>query len=440
MAPPGPPSPAIADSMPSDISSALPTAPLSSQPAEAGAGPNARIAAGTPAFWATARAMFVGGFATFAMLYGLQPLMPMFSDEFALSPAAASGVVSAATGAIALMLIPASLLADRLGRKPLMNAALFAAALLTLACGFAQSFSQLLVLRVLLGVVLSGLPAVAMAYLAEEIDPLSLGRSMGLYIAGNGLGGLCGRLLVAAIADWTSWRTALLVLGAIGMAAAIEFWRSLPASRHFQPSRLSTSMVLQGARRHFADAGMPWMFVIGFLMMGCFVSLYNYLGYRLAAPPFNLRPSLLGAVFSLYIVGMVGSAVVGRLADRFGRRHVLWIMICLMAAGLALTLAASLIVVMLGIALATFGFFGAHAVVSSWVGRRAQSARALASALYLFFFYLGSSVLGSGSGLMWEIGQWPAVAALLGFVVALSFAIALRLRRLAPLPANIGRP
>jgi YNFM family putative membrane transporter len=425
--------------MPSDFPSALPTAGLPLQPAQADIAAG-RIASGTPAFWATARAMFVGGFATFAMLYGLQPLMPMFSDEFALSPAAASGVVSAATGAIALMLIPASLLADRLGRKPLMNAALFAAALLTLACGFAQSFSQLLVLRVLLGVVLSGLPAVAMAYLAEEIDPLSLGRSMGLYIAGNGLGGLCGRLLVAAIADWTSWRTAMLVLGAIGMAAAIEFWRSLPASRHFQPSRLSPSMVLQGARRHFADAGMPWMFVIGFLMMGCFVSLYNYLGYRLAAPPFNLRPSLLGAVFSLYIVGMVGSAVVGRLADRFGRRHVLWIMICLMAAGLALTPAASLIVVMLGIALATFGFFGAHAVVSSWVGRRAQSARALASALYLFFFYLGSSLLGSGSGLMWEIGQWPAVAAFLGLVVALSFAIALKLRALAPLPANIGRP
>jgi YNFM family putative membrane transporter len=430
--------------MPSDISSALPPPEPPSQPT-LGAGASAaagggRIVAGTPAFWATARAMFFGGFATFAMLYGLQPLMPMFSDEFALSPAAASGVVSAATGAIALMLIPASLLADRIGRKPLMNAALFAAALLTLTCGFAQSYTQLLVLRVLLGLALSGLPAVAMAYLAEEIDPHSLGRSMGLYIAGNGLGGLCGRLMVAGLADWTSWRTAMLVLGAIGLLAALEFWRSLPVSRHFQPARLSLSTFVADARGHFADAGMPWMFAIGFLMMGCFVSLYNYLGYRLAAPPFDLRPSLLGAVFSLYIVGMVGSAVVGRLADRFGRRHVLWIMICLMAAGLALTLASSLIIVMLGIAVATFGFFGAHAVVSSWVGRRAQSARALASALYLFFFYLGSSALGSGSGLMWEIGQWPAVAAFLGFVIALSLAIALRLRGLVPLAVNIGRP
>jgi YNFM family putative membrane transporter len=115
-------------------------------------------------------------------------------------------------------------------------------------------------------------------------------------------------------------------------------------------------------------------------------------------------------------------------------------MICLMAAGLALTLASSLVLVMLGIAIVTFGFFGAHAVVSSWVGRRAQSARALASAFYLFFFYMGSSVLGSGSGLMWEFGQWPAVAAFLGFITVLSLAIALRLRWLTPLPANVGKP
>jgi YNFM family putative membrane transporter len=433
--------------MPSDLSSALPPPglPLQSAPAEAAtpvapAGGSGRILHGTPAFWSTARAMFFGGFSTFAMLYGLQPLMPMFSDEFALSPAAASGVVSAATGALALMLIPASLIADRIGRRPLMNAALFTAALLTFACGFVESFSQLLVLRVLLGVVLAGLPAVAMAYLAEEIDSHSLGRSMGLYIAGNGLGGLCGRLMVAALADWTSWRTAMLVLGAVGLLAAFEFWRSLPPSRFFQPSRLSLSGFLAGLRLHFSDAGMPWMFAIGFLMMGCFVSLYNYLGYRLAAPPFDLRPSLLGAVFSLYLVGMVGSTVVGRLADRFGRRHMLWVMICMMAAGLALTVASSLVVVMLGIAVATFGFFGAHAVVSSWVGRRAQSARALASAFYLFFFYLGSSVLGSGSGLMWEFGQWHAVAIFLGFVVAVSFAVALKLRALKPLAINAGRP
>jgi YNFM family putative membrane transporter len=434
--------------MPSDISSALPPSDLPlPQPIQEetvnkpvmGTG-SGRIAYGTPAFWATSRAMFFGGFSTFAMLYGLQPLMPMFSDEFALSPAAASGVVSAATGALAIMLIPASLLADRIGRKPLMNAALLIAALLTFICGFAESFPQLLVLRVLLGVTLAGLPAVAMAYLSEEIDPHSLGRSMGLYIAGNGLGGLSGRLMVAALADWTSWRMAMLVLGAVGLLAALEFWRSLPASRHFQPSRLSLTSFLAGLRLHFGDAGMPWMFVIGFLMMGCFVSLYNYLAYRLAAPPFDLRPSLLGAVFSLYLVGMVGSTVVGRLADRFGRRHVLWVMICLMAAGLALTLASSLVLVMLGIAIVTFGFFGAHAVVSSWVGRRAQSARALASAFYLFFFYMGSSVLGSGSGLMWEFGQWPAVAAFLGFITVLSLAITLRLRWLTPLPANVGKP
>lgn len=398
------------------------------------------LQAGTPAFRRTARAMFVGGFATFALLYGLQPLMPMFSEEFHLIPAAASGVVSAATGALAVALIPASLLADRFGRKPIMNASLALAAVFTLAAAFAGSFQQLVILRGLMGLALAGLPAVAMAYLSEEIDAQSLGRSMGLYIAGNGLGGMSGRFLMSTLTEWFSWRYAVAVLGVLGILAALEFWRSLPPSRHFRPTGLKPKDLLADARAHFGDAGLPWLFATGFLLMGCFVSVYNYLGYRLEAAPFNLRPSQIGLVFTLYLVGIVGSAWAGKLADRFGRRNVLWIMIAVMAAGLALTAANSLILVVLGVAGLTFGFFGGHSVASSWIGRRALRARALASAIYLCCYYLGSSGLGSASGLMWGVDGWHGVVALLGIAMLLLLGVALRLRCLAPLPLNIGKP
>jgi YNFM family putative membrane transporter len=264
--------------------------------------------------------LFLAGFCTFAQLYAVQPLLPIFATEFGVSPTASSLALSATTASLAVALLFAGAISDAFGRKRVMAAALWLSALLSLAVAAIPQWQGLLLARALTGVALSGVPAVAMAYLSEEVEPRGLGASMGLYIAGNGLGGLCGRLMVAALADWTSWRTAMLVLGAVGLLAAFEFWRSLPASRHFQPSRLSWSSFLAGLRLHFSDAGLPWMFAIGFLMMGCFVSLYNYLGYRLAAPPFDLRPSLLGAVFSLYLVGMAGSAIVGRLADRFGRR------------------------------------------------------------------------------------------------------------------------
>ncbi|WP_024303439.1 MFS transporter [Pseudogulbenkiania sp. MAI-1] len=407
-------------------------------PAPASAPAHERLRAGTPAFRRTSWGMFFGGFATFSALYGPQPLMPMFSHDFGLSPAAASGVVSAATGALALALIPMSLLADRYGRKPVMNLSLGLAALLTLLAAFAHSFGQLLLLRTLMGIALAGIPAVAMAYLSEEIEPSSLGQSMGLYIAGNALGGMCGRFFLTLMSEWTGWREAVAVLGLFGLVSAVVFWRCLPESRHFRPARLALGEVRGNLRLHLSDDGLPWLFATAFLLMGCFVSLYNYLGYHLALAPFNLSPSAVGAVFLLYVVGMWSSAWVGRLADSLGRRNVLWIMVSLMLAGLMLTLAGSLWVVVPGIAVFTFGFFGAHSVASSWIGCRASRARGLASALYLSCYYLGGSGLGSASGLMWSWDGWSGVVLVLTAGLLSCLGIALRLRRLAPLPSAAG--
>ncbi|WP_233201153.1 MFS transporter, partial [Chromobacterium alticapitis] len=285
-----------------------------------------KLQAGTPAFHATARAMFVGGFCTFAMLYGTQPLMPLFAHDFGLTPAAASGVVSMSTGALALSLIPASLLSDRCGRRGLMNGALALGALLMLLSAFVGGFGQFLWLRAAFGAALAGLPAVAMAYLSEEVDGKSLGHSMGLYIAGNALGGMCGRFLAAVLADHFGWRGAVLALALLGCGGAWLFWRWLPPSRHFQPRRQDFGRMRDELAAIFRDGGLPWLFLAAFLLMGCFVSLYNYLGFRLLAAPFHLSQSMLAWVFSLYMVGIWSSAWVGKLADRLGRRNVLWLM------------------------------------------------------------------------------------------------------------------
>jgi YNFM family putative membrane transporter len=388
---------------------------------------------GTPAYRRTARAMFIGGFTTFSMLYCVQPLLPVFSHEFQLSPAMASGAVSAATSTMALMLIPASLLADRFGRRPVMNASLALSSLFLLASALCTAFWQLLLLRGLLGLCLAGLPAVAMAYLSEEIEPRSLGRSLGLYIAGNALGGMCGRLFAATLSDWLSWRYSLGLLGLLGALAAFEFWRCLPPSRHYKPHRTSLRLLLSSASLLFRDAGMPWLFLCAFLLMGSFVSLYNVLGYRLEGPPFGLRPSQEGLIFTLYMVGTFGSTWAGKLADRIGRRNVLWIMVSVMAGGLTLTLAVTLSLMVVGIAIFTFGFFGGHAVASSWIGLRSGQHKALGSALYLGFYYLGSSLIGALSGWVWSAAHWPGLVALLLCVLLICMAVALYLRKLQPL-------
>ncbi|NTV10254.1 MAG: MFS transporter, partial [Zoogloea sp.] len=170
--------------------------------------------------------------------------------------------------------------------------------------------------------------------------------------------------------------------------------------------------------------------LLGFLLMGCFVSLYNYLGYRLMEAPFSLSTGQIGAIFLLYLEGMVGSSSAGRLSEKFGRRNVPWLMIGMMLAGLLLTLSRLLPLVVCGVGLFTFGFFGAHATASSGVGRRAQHARALAAALYLSAYYLGSALVGGLSGLLWHVDGWSGVAAGLGMALLLCLGVSLRLRRL----------
>jgi YNFM family putative membrane transporter len=398
------------------------------------------IAAGSPAFKRINRAMVFGGFSTFALLYCVQPLMPLLARQFTLTPAQSSLALSVSSAALALSLLFSSLVSDRIGRTPMMVGAMLMGAILTLACAFAQDYAQLLVLRGLLGVALGGMPAIAMAYLGEEIEAPSLGFSMGLYIAGSAFGGMIGRVIVSVLSDFYSWRVALAVMGAAGLYAAWEFRRSLPPSNNFTPGqRRGLGALVGGIRTHLSDPGLPWLFALAFLLMGCFVSLYNYIGYRLLGEPFGFSQTAVGLLSALYLLGIFSSVWAGRLADRLGRRNVLWLFMSVMLSGLLLSLANSLAAIVLGMGLFTFGFFASHSVASSWVGRRAQAPQALASAIYLFFYYLGSSVIGSFCGVVWSRAGWPGVVALLGATLGVGFVIALRLRGLAPLaPAEIA--
>jgi YNFM family putative membrane transporter len=358
--------------------------------------------------------------------------MPLLARDFDLTPAQSSLSLSLATAALAVSLLFSSVLSDRLGRKTMMVVALVVAAVMTVLAAFAQSYAQLLAARTLLGFALGGMPAVAMAYLGEEIEPASLGASMGLYISGNAFGGMVGRMAASFLSDFLSWRVALGVMGVTGLLAAWEFRRSLPASRNFRPSSGGLTATVHGLRKHFGDAGLPWLFALSFLLMGCFVSAYNFIGFRLLGAPFGLRQSVVGGISLLYLLGIFSSVWAGRRADRLGRRHVLWTVMGTMLAGLLLTLAHQLVLIVAGMAVFTFGFFASHSIASSWVGRRARTQQALASALYLCCYYLGSSLVGWLCGVLWEHGGWGGVVTLLGVFLGAALAIALRLRRLAP--------
>lgn len=390
------------------------------------------IEKGTPLFRRTSWALFVGGFATFALLYCVQPMLPVLSAAFALSAAQSSLVLSVSTVTLAAGLLFTGPLSDALGRKPVMVAALAAAALCTLLGPLMPNWHALLAMRALLGLSLSGLVAVAMTYLSEEIHPQHLGLAMGLYISGNAIGGMSGRVISGVLVDFCSWQAAVATLGALALLAALLFWRLLPDSRHFRPTPLSFANLARGLRLHLSDRGLPWLFLEAFLLMGGFVTLFNYIGYRLLAAPYQLNMSLVGLLSVVYLSGTYSSTQAGALADRLGRPRVFWPAILVMLAGLLLTLCAPLALVLLGMLLFAFGFFAAHSLASSWVGRRALQARGQASSLYLFSYYVGSSVAGTAGGFFWQHGGWNGVGLFIAALLAVALGVALHLTRLPP--------
>jgi YNFM family putative membrane transporter len=377
--------------------------------------------------------MFAAGVATFGALYCVQPLMPEFSRYFGVSAAASALSLSLTSAILAVGLLIAGPLADAYGRKTLMSVSLFSSALLILASAAAPSWIGLLALRTLLGVSLCGVPAVAMAYLAEEVHGESIGLAMGLYISGSAVGGMGGRLFAGVLTDFLGWRAGLAGVGCIGLLAAALFTRSLPPSRHFAAQPFDP----QGLRRRtldmFRDPGLPWLFAEGFVLLGAFVTVYNYIGYRLMAPPYRLSQTAVGLIFSVYLIGTLSSTGIGHLAGKLGRRKVLWAMFVVMLAGVALMTAEQFWLIVVGIVVVTFGFFGGHSIVSSWVGRRAGAAKANASSMYLFAYYLGSSVAGALGGVFYAARGWSGVTMFVSLLWTLGLLIAWRLYYLRPL-------
>jgi YNFM family putative membrane transporter len=365
---------------------------------------------GTPAYKRASFALFLSGFSTFSLLYCVQPLMPIFAKDFAVSPAASSLSLSLSTGFLAFAIFCAAAVSEGVGRRSLMFVSLLGAAICTIGCALAPNWHVLLVIRAIEGLLLGGVPAVAMTYLAEEIDPRGLGASMGLYIAGNAFGGMAGRVVTGTVAEYLSWRPALAVIGVMGLLTALGFLFLLPASRNFTPRKgFNAAFHVSAWLGHLRNPALPLLFAIGFLAMGSFVSVYNYAGFRLVAAPFNLNQTELGLIFTAYLFGIAASWAAGMLGDRFGHFVVMPAGIVVAATGALVTLSSSLPLIIMGIVMVTIGFFVTHSVASALVGRLARDTKGHASSLYLLAYYLGSSVAGSLGGYFWLADGWSGV-------------------------------
>ncbi|MBB3116817.1 MFS transporter [Corynebacterium bovis] len=347
------------------------------------------------------------GLASFSALYATQALLPTLTDRLGVTPATAALTVSATTGALALAVVPAGILAERIGRRRTLRWSVLTATALTMLLALAPGIRTLIVLRAVQGVAVAGVPAVIMVHLTEEVDRAHLPAIMGRYVAGTTVGGLMGRLIPSGVLAVADWRAALLVSGAVAFVAGVVCARALPAQRRWDPDRVDLRAEVAAFRRHWATPRLAALFVLPFLLMGVFVSLYNFLGYRLG-DRFGLPEALAGLVFVLYLSGTWSAARAGAFVERFGSGRVTVAGSAVGVVGLLVLLLPSVVTTVLGALLVTAAFFAVHSTASALVGRTARRDRPEASSMYVMCYYVGSCVIGWSSGHVLDLG-WSAL-------------------------------
>ncbi|MGA4507924.1 MFS transporter [Propionibacteriaceae bacterium G1746] len=401
-------------------------------------------AAGQAARWAGHRpgstgyrrlmaALFLAGVAAFSQLYSPQGLLPLIAAERGMSPDEASLVVSMGTLGLTVGVLPWSYAGDRWGRRQCMGVALVAACVFGLGVFMVSAvlgdastaWPLMLGLRFAEGFALGGIPALALAYLTEEVHVMAAPIAAGSYISGNTIGGLSGRIIAAPVGEQFGWHIGQLAVVVVATLCAIAFVVVAPPAKRFTPRTTTWRRGVTDVVDNVKSPRLVVLYAQAFLLMGGFVAMYNYLGFHLSGPPFNLPLWLTALVFLAYLAGTWTSPQAGRLAARKGRRPVLLASVVVMLVGVLATLVASLPVLLVATLVFTGGFFAAHAVASGWSSAAATGGRAQSAALYTLSYYAGSSLFGwLGGGFLTRWG-WPGTVLMTASLVACALVLAL---------------
>lgn len=363
-------------------------------------------------------AVAAAGVATFLNLYTPQAILPALAQSFRVAPATMGLALTTPLVAIALVAPFAGAISDALGRKRLILGAAIAVILPTLLVATAHSFTALLAWRFAQGLLLPFIFTVTIAYLGDECSGPEAIRAAGVYSAGTISGGVAGRLIAGVAAQFGGWRTGFAAVAAATALAAAVIGLLLPRERNFRPVRGGIGATLRGWREHVANAKLWGCCAVGACMLFSVVATFTFVNLRLAAPPFGLSPGALGAVFGVYLIGVVTTPLATRAAVRAGRRPIALLGAAVALAGELLTLSPSLPLIVVGLMAACAGLFAAQALALGFIGVAVQQARSSAVGLYVAVYYVGGGLGGILPAPLWHQFGWAGCVALIGGAVA----------------------
>lgn len=380
----------------------------------------------SPSRWA-AVAVALCGVCAFLQLYCTQPLLPLFTKLFHSSKTAVGMTVSAATLGVALSAPVFGALTERLARKRVIVASLLGVSIPTLLAATSTSLAQLIFWRFLQGIMVPGVVAVIVTYIGEEWPPDRVALIMSFYVSGTALGGFMGRVGTGILTDRFNWRVAFLVLGAVSLAgaAAVAAWLPHGHRRALAPAGAGATFVYQ-MQQLFLSRRLVATFAVGFNVLFSLVGVFTWITFHLSAAPYLLSTTALSSLFFVYLAGLVVTPAAGLLITRVGLRAGIAGAIACSMIGVLLTLASSLAVIILGLALLSSGVFIAQTASQSHLRVAAPpGARVTAAGIYMSCYYFGGTAAGVVPGAFWAMGKWPACVAFIVAMQAVAMAIAL---------------
>ena len=367
--------------------------------------------------------MLISGLSVFAQLYLFQPMLSELQASFGVSLATGSLAVSASTIGMATGLFLFAFKADTFKRERLMSLSLILSALLTITSAFMSHFVLLLLLNFLKGIALSGVSAVALAYLSDEIEPGKIGLAISLYLSGNTIGGMTGRVAGSLLAGWGGWQQAVWVIGITSLLLGFLVYWKIPASSQVSQNSISIREKLQQMKDLLSKRLFIGMYLIAALAMGVFVSVYNYISIQLESPRYGLPHQMIAMIFVMYLTGVAGSIIVGKLSDKHRPERLLRYSLILLGAGLSMLLIPRLWALIAGLGILTFAFFSTHTIASRIVSVNASRSKSSATSIYWLSYYAGSSIIGSLTGIILTRFGWDTFVEILLMLTTLSYLI-----------------
>jgi DHA1 family tetracycline resistance protein-like MFS transporter len=266
------------------------------------------------------------------------PLLPFYGERFAASPQLVT-MLLAVYSLMAMIAAPLwGRLSDRIGRRPVLMASMFAAALAYLWLGLASALWMLFAARALAGAC-AGNIAAAQAYVADVTPPERRARGMGMIGAAFGLGFIIGPAVGGIVAGnelaTADLETPGLIAAGLSLIAFLGVVLLLPESRppgeRGQPSRGRIAALCNALGRPVLSR----LLVVFFLVILAFAGMESTFALW-AMRQFDWGPAQVG--YALTFVGLLSAimqgGLIGMLTRRFGEERLMLSGLALIALGL----------------------------------------------------------------------------------------------------------